>query len=154
MKKLIRAFTSYPAMAVMLALYAVALAVATFVENKYGTAVARHWVYNNRLFYLLQLLLVVNFVGIAARQHLARQKKWATLVFHYAFAVILLGAFVTHVAGREGIMHIREGETSNELLDPSKPAEVLETLPFSIELKDFRLVRYPGSYSPSSFESE
>lgn len=154
MKKLIRAFTSYPAMAVMLALYAVALAVATFVENKYGTAVARHWVYNNRLFYLLQLLLVVNFVGIAARQHLARQKKWATLVFHYAFAVILLGAFVTHVAGREGIMHIREGETSNELLDPSKPAEVLETLPFSIELKDFRLVRYPGSYSPSSFESD
>ena len=154
MKKLIRILVSYPAMAVMLVLYAAALAVATFVENKYGTPVARHWVYNNWLFYLLQLLLVVNFVGIAARQHLVRQKKWATLVFHYAFAVILLGAFVTHLTGREGIMHIREGESSNELLDPAKPTEVLETLPFSIELKDFRLVRYPGSHSPSSFESD
>lgn len=154
MKKPIRILVSYPAMAVMLVLYAAALAVATFVENKYGTPVARHWVYNNWLFYLLQLLLVVNFVGIAARQHLVRQKKWATLVFHYAFAVILLGAFVTHLTGREGIMHIREGETSSELLDPSQPTEVLETLPFSIELKDFRLVRYPGSHSPSSFESD
>lgn len=154
MKKLLRALISYRAMAVMLVLYAAALAVATFIENKYGTPVARHWVYNNWLFYLLQLLLVVNFAGVAARQHLVRQRKWATLVFHYAFAVILLGAFVTHLTGREGIMHIREGETSNELLDPAKPTEVLETLPFSIELKDFRLVRYPGSHSPSSFESD
>lgn len=154
MKKLIRILVSYPAMAVMLALYAVALAVATFVENKYGTPVARHWVYNNWLFYLLQLLLVINFVGVAARQHLVRQRKWATLVFHYAFAVILLGAFVTHLTGREGIMHIREGETSSELLDPSNPTQVLETLPFSVELNDFRLVRYPGSHSPSSFESD
>lgn len=154
MKKLIRILVSYPAMAVMLVLYAAALAAATFVENKYGTPVARHWVYNNWLFYLLQLLLIVNFVGIAARQHLVRQRKWATLVFHYAFAVILLGAFVTHLTGREGIMHIREGETSSELLDPAKPTEVLETLPFTVELKDFRLVRYPGSHSPSSFESD
>lgn len=154
MKKLIRILVSYPAMAVMLALYAAALAVATFVENKYGTPVARHWVYNNWLFYLLQLLLVINFVGVAARQHLVRQRKWATLVFHYAFAVILLGAFVTHLTGREGIMHIREGESSSELLDPSNPTQVLETLPFSVELNDFRLVRYPGSHSPSSFESD
>lgn len=154
MKKLIRILVSYPAMAVMLALYAAALAAATFVENKYGTPVARHWVYNNWLFYLLQLLLVVNFAGVAARQHLVRQRKWATLVFHYAFAVILLGAFVTHLTGREGIMHIREGESSSELLDPSNPTQVLETLPFSVELNDFRLVRYPGSHSPSSFESD
>lgn len=154
MKKLIRILVSYPAMAVLLVLYAAALAVATFVENKYGTPVARHWVYNNWIFYLLQLLLVVNFAGVAARQHLLRQRKWATLVFHYAFAVILLGAFVTHLTGREGIMHIREGESSDRLLDPTNPAQVLETLPFSVELTDFRLVRYPGSHSPSSFESD
>lgn len=154
MKKLIRILVSYPAMAVMLVLYAAAMAVATFVESKHGTLVARHWVYNNWPFYLLQLLLVINFVGIAARQHLVRQKKWATLVFHYAFAVILLGAFVTHLTGREGIMHIREGESSDVLLDLSNPVETLETLPFSVELKDFRLVRYPGSRSPSSFESD
>lgn len=154
MKKTIRILVSYPAMAVMLVLYAAAMAAATFVESKYGTPAARHWVYDNWLFYLLQALLVVNFIGVAARQRLLRQRKWATLVFHYAFAVILLGAFVTHLTGREGIMHIREGESSDALLDPANPAEVLETLPFSVELTDFRLVRYPGSHSPSSFESD
>lgn len=154
MKKLIRILISYPAMASLLVIYAAVLAAATFIESKYGTPVARHWVYNNWLFFLLQLLLVVNFVGIAARQHLVRQRKWATLIFHYAFALILLGAMVTHLTGREGIMHIREGESSAELLDPADPTQVLETLPFSVELTDFRLVRYPGSHSPSSFESD
>lgn len=154
MKKLIRLLISYRCMAVLLVLYAAILAAATFVESQYGTSVARHWIYDNWLFYLLQLLLIVNFVGIAVRQHLLRQKKWGTLVFHYAFAVILLGAFVTHLTGREGIMHIREGQSSNEMLDPANPTQALETVPFSIELEDFRLIRYPGSQSPSSFESD
>ncbi|MDE5944934.1 MAG: cytochrome c biogenesis protein CcsA [Rikenella sp.] len=154
MKKIIHTITSYPAMAVLLVLYAAAMGAATFVESRYGTPAAREWVYNNWGFYLLQLLLVANFVGVAARQHLARQRKWATLVFHYAFAAILLGAFVTHLTGREGVMHIREGERSDRLLDPQNPTQTIETLPFSIELVDFRLVRYPGSHSPSSFESD
>ncbi len=154
MKKLLGIFASYPMMAVLLVLYAAAMGAATFVESRYGTAVAREWIYNNWLFYLVQLLLVVNFAGIAARQHLVRQRKWATLTFHYAFAVILLGAFVTHLTGREGIMHIREGERSDRLLDPQDPTRTIERLPFSVELIDFRLVRYPGSHSPSSFESD
>lgn len=154
MKKVFRALLSYRAMAILLVIYAVAMGIATFVENKYGTSVARHWIYNNWAFYILQFLLIVNFVGIAARQKLLAQRKWASLVFHYAFAVILLGAFVTHLTGREGVMHIRTGETSSVLLDPENPYEIAQELPFSIELKEFRLVRYPGSNSPSSFESD
>lgn len=154
MKKLVQILISYPAMAVLLALYAVLLAAATFVESKYGTPVARHWVYYNPLLFVLQFLLVVNFVGIALRQRMVQQRKWASLVFHSAFAVILLGALVTHLTGREGLMHIREGERSAQLLDPENPTQVLETLPFEVELTDFRLVRYPGSHSPSSFESD
>lgn len=154
MNKIVRIVVSYTAMAVLLALYAAAMGAATFVEHAYGSEAARQWVYNNWAFYALQLLLVANFVGVAARQHLVRQRKWGTLLFHGAFAVILLGAFVTHLTGREGIMHIREGERSAELLDPTDPKRVVETLPFSVELVDFRLVRYPGSKSPSSFESD
>lgn len=141
-------------MALLLAVYAVSLAVATFVENRYGTPVAQRWVYHNPVFYLLQLLLAVNFIGIAVRQRWVPRRKWAVLCFHAAFVVILLGAFVTRLTGREGVMHIREGESSAELLDPANPGQVVEILPFSVELRDFRLVRYPGSHSPSSFESD
>ena len=141
-------------MAVLLGVYAVVLAVATFVENRYGTPVAQRWIYHHPVFYLLQLLLAVNFIGIAIRQRWVQQRKWAVLCFHAAFVVILLGAFVTRLTGREGVMHIREGERSAELLDPTNPSRVVETLPFSVKLRDFRLVRYPGSHSPSSFESD
>lgn len=43
-------------MLILLALYAVLLAAATFIESRYGSSAARAVVYNNVLFYLLQLL--------------------------------------------------------------------------------------------------
>lgn len=152
-KKIYSAIGSPLAMGIMFVLYIILMALATFIEKGSGTAAARSLIYNNWWFYLLQLLLVINFVSIASRFHLRQQRKWGTMLFHYAFAVILLGAMVTHLWSTEGIMHIREGESSNRLLDPSNGREI-ETLPFSVALRDFRLVRYPGSNSPSSFESD
>lgn len=141
-------------MVVMLVIYAVAMGIATFVESRYGTPVAKAWIYNNEVFFFLQLLLIVNFVGVAIRQKLLQQRKWATFIFHSAFAVIMLGALVTYWGGREGLMHVREGERASVMLDPKNPMTVMENLPFEIELKDFRLIRYPGSSSPSSYESD
>ncbi|MDP4240912.1 MAG: cytochrome c biogenesis protein CcsA, partial [Bacteroidota bacterium] len=37
------------------------------------------------------------------------------LLFHLAFICIIIGAAVTRYFGSEGVMHIRQGETSNEL---------------------------------------
>ena len=50
------------------------------------------------------------------RYRLVQQKKWASLLFHLAIIVILLGSSVTRYTGTEGMMHIREGETSNQYL--------------------------------------
>lgn len=47
---------------------------------------------------------------------MAQQKKWAMMTFHVAMIIILLGAGVTRYFGFEGVMHIREGESSNEFL--------------------------------------
>ena len=72
MKKSVRClsfFISYKLMLILLALYAVLLAVATFIESRYGSPAARAVVYNNVLFYLLQLLLIINFVGISLKVH-------------------------------------------------------------------------------------
>ena len=55
-------FTSWKIVFVLLVHYMVLLAVATFVEKSQGTAMAREMVYNNPLFYLLQLLLVLSFL--------------------------------------------------------------------------------------------
>lgn len=152
-KKAYETIGSPLAMGVMLGLFTILMAVATFVESSSGTLAARSLIYNNWWFYLLQLLLVVNFISMAGRFRLREQRKWGTIVLHYAFAVILLGAFITSVSSTEGVLHIREGQSSDQLLNPTN-GKVMEKLPFSVALKDFRLVRYPGSNSPSSFESD
>ena len=77
------------------------------------------------------------------------------LVTHFAFIIIFLGAFTSFLFSEEGILHLREGETSNQITVRSADNNTsIHTLPFSVELKKFTLTRYPGSSSPSSYESE
>ncbi len=42
--------------------------------------------------------------------------KWPVLVFHLAFVFIFVGGAITRYISFEGTMHIREGETSNEII--------------------------------------
>ncbi|MDO4756474.1 MAG: cytochrome c biogenesis protein CcsA [Parabacteroides sp.] len=138
----------------MLAVYALGLAVATFIEKYHGTAVAKAIIYYSPLFFFLQFLLVVNFIAIVLKHQLLNKGKWGLILTHFAFIIILLGALTTFFLGQEGILHLREGETSNQIAIQQGDKTVIHTLPFSIELKKFTLTRYPGSSSPSSFESE
>ena len=144
-----RLFVSWRFTLILLVIYAVSLSAATFIEKTHGTPVAKELVYNQPVFYLLQLLMVVQFIATSVRMRLWRQGKYGILLFHVAFVVILAGALITNLFGFEGIVHIREGETTSLLRQPHGTRE----LPFSLRLDDFKLVRYPGSNSPSSFES-
>ena len=72
----------------------------------------------------------------------------------FRFIIILLGALTSFLFGEEGILHLREGETSNQIAVRTSDNTTFHTLPFSVELKKFTLTRYPGSASPSSYESE
>ncbi len=142
-------FASWRCTLALLVVYALLLAAATFVEKAWGTPVAKEWIYHNPLFFVLQALMVVQFVVLAVRTRLWQRRRWGTLILHAAFVVILAGALITHLFGFEGIVHIREGETTSVL----RQKDGIRQLPFSIRLDDFKLVRYPGSRSPSSYES-
>lgn len=142
-------FVSWRATLILLAIYAVLLAMATLIEKVQGTSVARELIYNQPLFYFLQLLMVLQFIAVGIHKRLWRQRKYGIVLLHVAFIVILAGALVTNMFGFEGIIHIREGETTSVL----HQQEGIRKLPFSLRLDDFNLVRYPGSHSPSSFES-
>lgn len=153
-KKIFGLLISYPCMAILLAMYAVAMAVATFYEVSHGTSAVMANFYHSWWFILLQLLLVINFVGVSVKARLIERKLWGVLLLHWAFVVILAGAFVTHTISYEGVMHIREGETSSTIYQrDSKGGMIPMEVPFSVELHDFVLERYAGSGSPSSFES-
>lgn len=138
----------------LLLVYAVGLAVATFIEKYEGTAVAKAMVYYSPLFFLLQFLLVVNFIAVFVRYNYLKRKKWGMMMIHFSFVVIFLGALTSHLYGEEGIAHIREGEKINQIAIQTSESTTYKTLPFSLELIDFTMHRYPGSSSPSSYESE
>ena len=100
-------------MALLMVIYAVGMGYATIIENDYGTIASKALVYNSLWFEIVQVLLALNFIGNIKRYNLFRKEKWATLLFHLAFVIILIGSGVTRYVSFEGLMAIREGKTSN-----------------------------------------
>jgi cytochrome c-type biogenesis protein CcsB len=103
-------------MGTLLLFYAFSMALATFVENDYGTAVAKALIYNCWWFELVMFFLILNFIGNIKRYQLISLKKLPLLVFHLAFIIIFIGGYVTRYISFEGSMHIREGEMSNDVV--------------------------------------
>jgi cytochrome c-type biogenesis protein CcsB len=91
----------------------VAMGVATFIEDKYDTLTAQNLVYHAVWFEIIFFLLVLNLLGHITRYKMFSRKKWAGLIFHCAFIIIIIGAGITRYFGFEGSMHIREGQESN-----------------------------------------
>ena len=100
----------------LLMMFAISIAYATFIENDYGTDTAQTLIYQAWWFELLLLVGVINLAGSVFRYKLVNRKKWAILMFHLAFILIIIGAGVTRYFGFEGSMHIREGESTNQVV--------------------------------------
>ncbi|RAX54686.1 cytochrome C biogenesis protein [Helicobacter sp. 16-1353] len=113
MKLLKTLFASLYAAVPLMIIYAILIGVATFIENDYGTNTAKALIYNTWFFNILHLWILVCLVGVIIRYKLLQQKKYASFVLHLSFIVIIIGAGVTRFFGEEGIMHIREGESSS-----------------------------------------
>jgi len=115
MKKLNDIFFSMLTSVILLVIFGAAIAYATFAENNSGTEYARQIVYNAKWFEVLFVLLIVNLLGSAIRYQLFKKRKFSVLLFHLAFICIIVGAAITRYFGSEGIMHIRQGQTTNEI---------------------------------------
>ena len=68
-------------MAVLLLVYAFAMAYATFLENDYGTPAAKALIYEAKWFELIMVLLILNFCGNIARYRLWKREKMAGFGF-------------------------------------------------------------------------
>ncbi|MFY0598954.1 MAG: cytochrome c biogenesis protein CcsA [Cyclobacteriaceae bacterium] len=100
--------------------FAMSMAYATFMENDFGTSVARQAIYEAWWFELLMLILAINFAGNIYRYRLLRKEKLSVLLFHLAFIVILIGAFITRYTGYEGLVRIREGASTRHIISQER----------------------------------
>ena len=137
---------------ILLLIYALLLAAATFLEKYAGTVAAKTIIYYSPVVILLLFATVASFIAVFIKRR-PFNNRWGFMCIHAALIVILTGAFVTHIWGEEGIIHIREGQNVNQMLVQTNKGNKYKTLPFNIRLKKFTLTCYPGSSTPSSFES-
>tara|TARA_Y100000815_G_scaffold101609_1_gene90364 strand:- start:20531 stop:23635 length:3105 start_codon:yes stop_codon:yes gene_type:complete len=101
-------------MAFLFIIFAAAMAIGTFIEDAYNTDTARKIIYNAKWFELIMLLFMLNFFGNIKRYQLHKREKWATLLLHLSFILIIFGAAVTRYISFEGMMPIREGAAESQ----------------------------------------
>ncbi|GAB5563811.1 MAG: cytochrome c biogenesis protein CcsA [Winogradskyella sp.] len=116
-KKIANFLFSTKLTAVLFIVFAVAMAAGTILDRNMDTSptpYTRTLIYNAWWFEAIMVFFVINFVGNIFRYRLHKKEKWATLILHVSFILILLGAFVTRYIGYEGMMSIREGATESQ----------------------------------------
>jgi len=74
---------------------ALGAAIATFVENDFGTAVARHYVYNAIWYEMLLSFGALNILLVLYKTQMI--KHLAKFTFHAAFILILIGSGLTRI---------------------------------------------------------
>jgi cytochrome c-type biogenesis protein CcsB len=107
-------------MGVLFVLFAAAMAVATFLENDFGSGASYSMVYNTRWFELIMLLLSINLIGQVIILKLLRREKLTIALFHLSFVLMIIGAGITRYFGWEGSIHIREGEVQQQCYSNEK----------------------------------
>ena len=116
MRKIVQFLISMPFMGFLLLVMAFSMAIATFVESSWGTDSAKGLIYNTHWFELIFLLLGISLVANVVRYKSYTRKKLSVGIFHLSFILIVLGAAVTRYISFEGMMHIREGESSGSII--------------------------------------
>lgn len=122
MKKITSFFFSMFFTGLLVVIFAISIAYATFIENDYGTVTAKILIYNSKWFELLMLIMCINLIGSVFTNKLIQQKRWPGFLLHISFVIIFLGSALTRYVGYEGTMHIRENQSSNTII--TEPAYI------------------------------
>ena len=111
---LFRFFTSYKFALCLLFILAAGAGVATFLESIYDTQTAKILVYEARWYECVMGMLALCLLGIIIKTKMWR--RFGSFVLHAAFIVIFIGAALTRYLGAEGVLHVRAGESRNEMV--------------------------------------
>ena len=103
-------------MSTLILLFAFSIGYATFIENDFGRTSAKALIYNARWFEMIFVLLTYALINNLIKYKLFRIEKIAALTFHLSFILILIGAGITRYISYEGMMHIREGESTDQFI--------------------------------------
>ena len=130
----------------------VCMAAATIVEKSQGTDYAHAHYYGAWWFILIWAVLA----ALGAFYIIKRKVKCAsTLALHLSFIIILLGALLTHVSAKRGMIHLRIGQpTDTYMAQDEEQGMKEEKLPFSLCLKKFEAKMHDGTNAVADYSSK
>ncbi len=133
----------------MATLIILVMMVATFVDNSKGSTYVCEHIYNSIWFVALWAILACLSMTYIIKRKL--YKRMAIMLIHLSFIVILVGAFTSWLTSESGKVHIRKGIPASTFED--KDCKML-SLGYTIKLKDFKVIYYPGTDAPMDYVSE
>ena len=130
----------------------VCMAAATIVEKSQGTDYAHAHYYGAWWFILLWAVLA----ALGAFYIIKRKVKCAsTLALHLSFIIILIGALLTHVSAKRGMIHLRIGQpTDTYMAQDEEQGMKEEKLPFSLCLQKFEAKMHDGTNAVADYSSK
>ena len=129
-------------------LIVVCIGFATVIEKYRGTTFVSEQIYGAWWFSALWAILTIAALAYIIQQRLS--KRLAVMLLHLSFVVILAGALTTHLFARRGIIRLRTNVPKMIFIDKNNR---VEHLPFSLTLKEFRIINYPGTDAPFDYQS-
>ena len=123
------------------------MAVATIVEKYQGSSYVSEYLYGAWWFSLLWAILTALAIGYFLKQHVRRA---FAVVLHLSFVVILLGALLTHLTAKRGIVHLRVGQPVSQYLTNDMR---VHDLPFTITLNRFKVTYHEGTNAVADYLS-
>ena len=130
----------------------VCMAAATIVEKSQGTDYAHAHYYGTWWFILLWAVLA----ALGAFYIIKRKVKCAsTLALHLSFIIILMGALLTHISAKRGMIHLRIGQpTDTYMAQDEEQGMKEEKLPFSLCLQKFEAKMHDGTNAVADYSSK
>lgn len=127
------------------------MAAATMIENSQGTDYAHSAIYGSWWFTLLWAVLTATGIAYLIKRRVRHYGTWA---IHISLVIILLGALLTHLTSTKGMMHLREGETSNAyVMGDGHHGMQTALLPFSMRLHKFVTTYHDGTDAVADYAS-
>ena len=115
MNKLLKTIFSMEIISVFLMFMALSCAIATFIENDFGPAGSKAFVYGQTWFELVMLILTIGIVFHIFWFKMYKKEKFFIFMIHISIVFIFVGSAMTRYLGYEAVMTIPEGAMENRV---------------------------------------
>jgi len=127
---------------------AATLAYGTWFNSAHGMAAANEWIYSAKWFALLLAFLGTNILCAALIRYPWTKRQTGFVITHAGLLTVIAGSWWSAQTFDEGMLGMREGETSSKLIRNHKPAFYVRTIdPHSGQMTgEYNLPFHPGTF--------